>query len=43
MNDELEIVSKEVDVAYSRYYPDIFLESLRKITNISVRIGKCLS
>jgi hypothetical protein len=32
MNDELERIWKEAPVAYSRYYPSICLEKLRKTT-----------
>jgi hypothetical protein len=33
MTDELERSWKEIVVAYSKYYPDIFLVGLRKTTN----------
>jgi hypothetical protein len=34
MTDELERTRKKAVVAYSRYYPDIFLDALRKIKEI---------
>jgi hypothetical protein len=39
MIDELEITWEEEIMAYSRYFPGIGLEELRKITKISVRIA----
>jgi hypothetical protein len=38
VNVELERILNETIITLSRYYPDIFLEVLRKTTKISVRI-----
>jgi hypothetical protein len=39
MTNQLERIWKEVYMAYSRYYPYIFLERPRKNTNKSVMIA----
>jgi hypothetical protein len=39
MSDKLERIWKEVVMAYSRYYPGIFLEGLKKIMKTLVRIA----
>jgi hypothetical protein len=35
---DLEKIRKEADMVWSRYYPGIYLEGLRKTTKVSVKI-----
>lgn len=42
MVDELERIQKEVIVVYSRYYPGICLEGLRKTTKTLSEENLCL-
>jgi hypothetical protein len=41
MNHELERIWEEAAVAYLRYYPRIFLEGLREITNKLIQGSWC--